>query len=96
MIANMLVVSGSLAGAMIIPPLTVSQFYSRILNALKFLSFLNPKSATSHKDGGQVQNPKSCLNGVFFPALVYPRPLLKLLVRLINCPGYANVFWIGY
>jgi hypothetical protein len=88
--------SVSLAGAMIIAPLMVSQFYSKILNALKLHSFLNLKSATSQRDGGQVQNPKSCLNGVFFPALVYPRPLLKLWVRLINCPGYTNVFWIGY
>jgi hypothetical protein len=84
MIANMLMESVSLAGAMIIAPLMVSQFYSKILNALKLHSFLNPKSATSQRDGGQVQNPKSCLNGVFFPALVYPRPLLKLWVRLMT------------
>jgi hypothetical protein len=31
----MLVASGSFAGAIIIPPLTVLQFYSKILNALK-------------------------------------------------------------
>jgi hypothetical protein len=76
MIANMLVVSGSLAGAMIIFPLMVPQFYSKILNALKLLSFLNPNAATSHKDGGQVQNPKSRLNGVFVQALVTHADLL--------------------
>jgi len=64
MIANMLMESVSLAGAMIIAPLMVSQFYSKILNALKLHSFLNSKSA--------IQNPKSCLNGVFVQALVYP------------------------
>ena len=38
----------------------VFQFYSKISNPMKLLSFLNPKSA--------IRNPKSCLNGVFVQA----------------------------
>ncbi len=54
----------------------VFHFYSKILNALKLPSFLNPKSA--------IQNPKSCLNGVFVQTLT-------ILVYCYTCISSRNL-----